>query len=707
MLKGKKIIVCISGGIAAYKTLYLIRLLVSKGAEVRVACTKNALNFVTPLSIETLSGNSLYSDVFQDIVEHKTEHISFAYWGDLMVVAPATANIISKFANGIADDAVSTLFLAFNKPILLAPAMNVNMYEHRIVQSNMETLKKIGIEVMDAEEGSLVCGIVAKGRMPEPESILSRINLVFSRLENDFLRNKKVLLTSGGSIEPIDPVRFISNRSTGKMGACIADALVEKGAEVSMICTHTAIEPIYKDYIKMYKVETAAQMFEVTNKLWSDQDMGILTAAVADYTPIEVSTQKIKKTDDNLILELKKTEDILKMLGSTKRKNQILVGFALETENEVENAKAKLKNKNLDLIVLNSLKDEGAGFEHDTNKVSFIDKDGKILHGKMKSKKEVAYDLLSHLRKFLVLLCLCFIGFTPLTAQELDCKLTVNTANTNTNTDQTALTATGKAALEELERLLLQFVNARKWSNFMFKASERIPCNITIDIQSYNSSTGEGTAYLSVYAGRPVFNSSYSSTLLNIMDRDLRFRYLKGDPIDFTDNSIGDDLSASLAFYAYIILGVYFDSFGSRSGELFFNKARHIVTQAQSLDPKAWQAGSSSTRNRYWIAENFTNGNYAEIHDVLYTYHRQGLDLMYEDENLALENIVESLEILKKLDEKKSNLHIKQLFMEAKVDELVNLFSVYNEEEKQKIVDLLSSIDPSNIVKYRKIKAAN
>lgn len=390
-LQGKKIIVGLSGGISAYKTLALVRLLVKAGAQVRCVCTPSALRFVTPLSLSTLSGYPVYSDMFSDRNECATEHISLSDWGDLLVVAPATAGTLGKFANGIADNALTTLFNAFDKPVLLAPAMNTRMYRHPATQENLSKLRSWGVHLMPAATGALACGTEGEGRMAEAEAIFERITALF-QAPCGSLQGKKILITAGPTVEAIDPVRYISNHSTGLMGCCIADELTKRGAEVYLVHGPMQASPKRKPF-RAIAVTSAAQMFEASTELWPEMDMAVLSAAVADYTIAEPSKEKIKKNDDNLQIRLSKTQDILATLGQSKKKTQLLVGFALETENELANATGKLHKKNADLLVLNSLKESGAGFAQPTNRVTFLTPDGTVSPMPLKSKEEVAADL--------------------------------------------------------------------------------------------------------------------------------------------------------------------------------------------------------------------------------------------------------------------------------------------------------------------------
>lgn len=388
---GKHIVIGISGGIAAYKTMHLIRLFKKNGHEVRVTATRNALQFVTPLTIETLSQNRLYVDMFDRNRTLEVEHISMAEWADVLVVAPATANVIAKFAHGIADDALSTLFLAVTKPVFIAPAMNNNMFGNPAVQQNLATLRERGCHILSPNEGFLACGTSGSGRMQEPEEIFETVDEFLS--EDNSLQGKKVMITAGPTYEPIDPVRFIGNHSSGLMGFCLAEAAARKGAEVSLVTGPSSCTARHRN-IHRYDVKTAEEMYQQCMQLVDNQDIIIMSAAVADYTPAHVAPEKIKKDFAQLSVELVKTKDILASVGKIKRDNQLLIGFALETENEVENAKKKLHNKNADLIVLNSLRTAGAGFRTATNQVTIFSKDGREFASELKSKQEIAEEIL-------------------------------------------------------------------------------------------------------------------------------------------------------------------------------------------------------------------------------------------------------------------------------------------------------------------------
>lgn len=393
VLNGKKILLGVSGGIAAYKTASLVRLFIKAGAHVQVIMTPASKDFVTPLTLSTLSKNPVYSSFFneedQDAVWNN--HVDLALWADLMIIAPATANTLSKMVTGNSDNLLIATYLSAKCPVYFAPAMDLDMYNHPSTLSGFNTLKQFGNVMIPAENGELASGLSGEGRMAEPENIVSFLE---ADLESKLpLKGKKILVTAGPTYEAIDPVRFIGNHSSGKMGFDIAKAAANLGASVILITgpTHLKVENFL---IKVINVVSAQEMYDACHLNFDDADVAIAAAAVADYKPKFVAVQKIKKAADEFSIELEKTKDILSSLGKIK-KNQFLIGFALETENEIENAKLKIQKKNLDLIVLNSLQDKGAGFQYQTNKVTFIDKEFKIEPMDLKSKESVAVDILN------------------------------------------------------------------------------------------------------------------------------------------------------------------------------------------------------------------------------------------------------------------------------------------------------------------------
>ena len=394
-LKGKHILIGVTGGIAAYKAAFLIRLLVKHGAEVRVVMTPLAKQFITPLTLATLSKNPILVDFFNPENGDWNSHVDLGMCADLFVIAPATANTIAKMANGIADNLLITTYLSARCPVVIAPAMDLDMYAHPVTQRNIKILKSIGNSIIEPMSGELASGLEGKGRMEEPENILKVILCFFSKSGKD-LTGKNILVTAGPTFEPIDPVRFIGNYSSGKMGFAIADELCSRGANVTLVSGPVNIAPQHPD-INLIKVNTASEMHAACLNQFSAMDAAVLSAAVADYTPAEPSTSKIKKSKENIQIELTSTPDIAASLGELKRPDQRLVGFALETDDEVANAQKKLQSKNFDFIVLNSLKDKGAGFQVDTNIVTIIDKHNNIEKSELKSKAEIAADIVNKL----------------------------------------------------------------------------------------------------------------------------------------------------------------------------------------------------------------------------------------------------------------------------------------------------------------------
>ena len=397
ILSGKNILLGISAGIAAYKTASLVRLFVKSGANVKVVMTPSAKDFITPLTLSTLSKHPVYSSFTNEEDDNAVwnNHVDLGLWADLFIIAPATANTLSKMANGVCDNLLLATYLSAKCPIYFAPAMDLDMYKHPSTLRSFKILKSFGNTMIPATSGELASGLIGEGRMAEPEDIVTFIeNNILEKLP---LKGKKILITAGPTYETIDPVRFIGNHSSGKMGFEIAKASANFGAEVFLI-TGPTNEKVVHNFIKVISVISALDMYHEVHKLFNQVDVAILSAAVADFTPIHVATKKIKKKDSTLTIELQKTNDILASLGAIKEK-QFLVGFALETDNELENAKGKLKSKNLNLIVLNSLNDKGAGFKSETNKVTFINDKQQVTEFQLKSKAEVAIDLLNEIIK--------------------------------------------------------------------------------------------------------------------------------------------------------------------------------------------------------------------------------------------------------------------------------------------------------------------
>jgi phosphopantothenoylcysteine decarboxylase / phosphopantothenate---cysteine ligase len=392
MFKGKKILLAVTGSIAAYKTPLIVRLLVKEGAEVKVIMTPAAKDFVTPLTLSTVSKNPVISELFSEA--SWSNHVMLGRWADLMLVAPLSCNTLAKMANGFCDNMLLATYLSATCPVVVVPAMDEDMWKHHTTKGNLKKLEEAGNTIIPVDNGELASGLIGEGRMAEPENILRYV------AENFFLKQdlagKKVLVTAGPTYEPIDPVRFIGNHSSGKMGIALSEELARRGATVQLVLGPTA-SAIKQPGVKVHKVQTADEMYEACVKEFGDVDIAIMSAAVADYTPAVKSKEKIKKDAANLNVELVKTKDILKTLGEKKYNGQLLVGFALETTNEKENALNKLKTKNADLIVLNSLNDEGAGFGHDTNKITIFEKGGNEIEYDRKPKQQVAKDIVDRI----------------------------------------------------------------------------------------------------------------------------------------------------------------------------------------------------------------------------------------------------------------------------------------------------------------------
>ena len=389
MLKGKKILLGVTGSIAAYKSAFLVRLLVKSGAEVKVIMTPSSTDFISKLTLSTLSNNRVLVDLFDE--ESWANHVMLGRWADIMLIAPLSCNTLSKMAHGQCDNLLLAVYLSATCPVVVAPAMDEDMWHHRSTKENINKLIEFGNKIIPVDKGELASGLVGDGRMAEPEAILKFVE--DSLHVSKSLAGKKVFVSAGPTYEPLDPVRFIGNHSSGKMGLAIAEELYARGADVTLIMGPSSIN-LPPNGIRSVRVNTAEEMYNACTKQFDKSDIGIMAAAVADYTPVNVAADKIKKTSSELIIELRKTKDILKSLGERKSSKQVLVGFALETNNERDYALEKLKNKNADMVVMNSLNDKGAGFGTDTNKITIFDKSGKEFNYDLMSKKEAAKNII-------------------------------------------------------------------------------------------------------------------------------------------------------------------------------------------------------------------------------------------------------------------------------------------------------------------------
>ncbi len=397
MLKNKNILIGVTASIAAYKSAFLVRLLVKAGANVKVIMTKASTEFITPLTLSTLSKNPVLIEFSNTKNGEWNSHVDLGLWADVFVIAPATANTIAKMANGICDNLLLATYLSARCPVFLAPAMDLDMYKHKSTIENLKRLRSYGNKNIDPGTGELASGLHGEGRMAEPEEIILFLEKEFSKTAP--YNGKKVLVTAGPTYESIDPVRYIGNHSSGKMGFAIADELASQGAEVTLVCGPNNLKTNNNKIVRI-DITTADELFSASIKAFKNADLAILSAAVADFKPAKSASQKIKKSSGTKAIDLIPTKDTLAELGRLKTKKQLLVGFALETENEIGNAKEKIKKKNLDLIILNSLNDKGAGFKADTNKITIIDRNNKITKFELKSKEEVAKDILKSVLNF-------------------------------------------------------------------------------------------------------------------------------------------------------------------------------------------------------------------------------------------------------------------------------------------------------------------
>lgn len=398
-MRGKRVLLGITGGIAAYKIAFLIRLLKKHGAEVKAIMTPASSDFISPLVVSTLSGNPVGIEFWNKNDGTWTNHVEYGLWADVMVIAPLTANTLAKMAQGSCDNLLLATWLSMKSDTLVAPAMDLDMYAHPSTKTNLERLQSFGVEIIPAESGELASGLTGEGRMAEPETIFNAIQAYFDARLDPFYKGKKVLITAGPTYEAIDPVRFIGNHSSGKMGYAIAETLADRGANVVLVSGPTKLSAVHEN-ISVIPVKAAEEMLKAVQEHWESSDMGVFSAAVADYRPETVADQKIKKSDEQLQIQLVKNPDILKWAGENKKNDQLLVGFALETENLLENGTKKLQAKNLNCIVLNTLQDSGAGFGVDTNKISILDNHNNLEEFELKTKTEVAKDIADYLKNY-------------------------------------------------------------------------------------------------------------------------------------------------------------------------------------------------------------------------------------------------------------------------------------------------------------------
>ena len=688
ILNGKHIVLGVTGSIAAYKAAFLVRLLIKRGAEVQVVMTPSAKEFITPLTLSTLTRKPVVSEFFDRRDGSWNSHVDLGQWADAMLIAPCTASTLGKMASGVADNMLITTYFSMKAPVFVAPAMDLDMYSHPVTQRNIETLTSIGNIFIEPASGELASQLVGKGRMQEPEVIVSALEDYFTKQAQ--LSKKKVLITAGPTYEAIDPVRFIGNYSTGKMGFALAEECAARGADVTLIAGPVNLKTVHPG-INRIDVTSARQMYEAAMKHFPESDAAILCAAVADFTPAVTSDTKIKRKGE-ITITLKPNPDIAASLGATKRPDQRMVGFALETNDEFSNAQDKLKRKNLDFIVLNSLRDEGAGFGYDTNKVTLIDSKGSQ-ELPLQSKKDVAKAIISKLAG--LLFCIAFLLMPFKTqAQELSPTLTVNTSK---------IQGTDKDVFQSMENAIRELLTHQVWTDYHFSEKERIQCNFNLLVNKYDAQSGKMTCELTVQSSRPVFGSTYNTTVFNFRDTEVEFNYTEQDRLEYTSGITPDNnLTAILAYYSLLIIGLDFDTMSPNGGTDILRQVENIAASAQSLG-SGWRSFDSKA-NRYSIINDYMNGTMASFRELQYKYHRQGLDDMSANADRGRATITESLELLKKAKQAKSTSALPTMFTEIKKNELINIYSTGINKEKQTVKDLLSQVNPSLTNEWDAIK---
>ena len=691
ILKGKHIVLGVTGSIAAYKAAFLVRLLMKRGAEVQVVMTPAGKEFITPLTLSTLTRKPVVSEFFDRRDGSWNSHVDLGLWADAMLIAPCTASTLGKMASGVADNMLITTYYSMKAPVFIAPAMDLDMYLHPVTQRNMETLRSIGNIIIEPASGELASQLVGKGRMQEPEDIVAALEEYFTQQAQ--LSKKKVLITAGPTYEQIDPVRFIGNWSTGKMGFALAEECAARGADVTLIAGPVSLKTVHPG-IKRIDVKSAHQMYEAAMAAFPDSDAAILCAAVADFTPAVTSDTKIKRKGE-MTITLKPTEDIAAALGAIKRPDQRMVGFALETNDEQSNAQGKLERKNLDFIVLNSLRDEGAGFGYDTNKVTLIDrKSSQELP--LQSKKNVAKAIIDKLAGLLFCLAFLLMPFRA-QAQELDPTLTVNTSK---------IQGTDKDVFKSLENAIREFLTHQVWTDYHFAENERIQCNFNLTVNKFEKKSNKMTCELTVQSSRPVYGSTYNTTVFNFRDTEVEFTYTEQDRIEYLQGITPDNnLTAILAYYSLLIIGLDFDTMSPNGGTDILRQAENIAASSQSLGG-GWRSFDTKA-NRYSIINDYMNGTLAPFRQLQYDYHRKGLDDMTANADRGRATITECLNLLWDVKQAKSTSALPTLFTEVKKNELVSIYSSGLASERNKVSDLLKKINPSLSNSWNTIKTQN
>lgn len=689
MLKGKNIVLGICGGIAAYKSVSLLRLLQKNGADVQVVITPAGKEFITPVTLSALSRKPVVSEFFSANTGEWHSHVDLGIWADMMVIAPATASTIGKMVSGIADNMLVTTYFSMKGPVMIAPAMDLDMYRHPTTRRNLEQLSADRVEIVEASSGYLASGLEGKGRMAEPDEILDHIIKYFQRGRE--LVGKRVLITAGPTYEKLDPVRYIGNYSTGKMGFAIAEEFIRRGADTTIVAGPVDLRtPVGARRID---VESALEMKAAVEDNFESSDIAVFAAAVADYRPAIYSDTKIKREEGEApVIELIKNPDIAAETGKQKKDGQITVGFALETDEGLEQACKKLNRKNLDIVVLNSLKDDGAGFGTDTNKITLVTK-SDIEKFPLKSKHKVASDIVDKIIRIMACMILFIAaGFTTVNAQEFRATVEVNSQKVE---------GTNKSVFESLQESLNSYMNETQFSNAVFSPVEKIECRFFFTISEYDDDRMKGD--LQIQLIRPVYNSTYTTTLFNFKDTKIEFNYRDGDPVIYNSQQPDNNLTAIMDYYANLLLGIDFDSFSSRGGQPFFDRAQSIVQLMQSSGEVGWRT-FDDTKNRSAVLNTYMDSNTAAIRDMNYQYHRRGLDEMVTSPDRGRQQITEAIKAIQNVYETAPMSVALSIFRDSKLDELVNVYSKAPESERNDVYEMLQPIYPTESTRLNQIK---
>ena len=674
MLKGKKIVLGITGSIAAYKSCLIIRALIKHGAEVQVVITPSGKEFITPITLSALTHKPVISEFFSQRDGTWHSHVDLGLWADAMLIAPCTASTLGKMAHGVADNMLITTYLSMKAPVFIAPAMDLDMFQHPSTQANLQQLKSYGNHIIEPASGFLASGLEGKGRMEEPEKIVEQLDIFFNSSAD--LRGKYIMITAGPTYEKIDPVRFIGNYSSGKMGYALAEECYRRGAEVTLISGPVSLS--CSEGIKRIDVESCEDMYEQAIKAFPQQHAAILCAAVADFKPENVAETKIKREKDDLFLRLKPTQDIASTLGKMKTSDQRIVAFALETNDEELNAKQKLEKKNADFIVMNSTRNPGTTFQSDENQITIIHKEGKQM-----------------LPKILLTSWLLFCSGSLL-AQELQATVNINHAQ---------IQGTDNTIFDNLQTTLMQFLNDRKWTALQFQKNERIPCSFNITVNKYDRKTNTFSCKAIVQANRPVFNSSYTTTLYNNIDNNFDFEFAEFSQLDFNEEHIDNQLTALCAYYAYLIIGMNLDSFSPMGGTDILQQCLNVANNAQGLNFTGWKSFDDD-RNRYAFINGYMDEALKPFRMLQYDYYRTGLDEMANNVEKARVNITTALENdLQKAHENRPLSMLPQIWTDYKKDELANIYQGKGtQKEKESVYEILFRLNASLNEAWDKIK---